>query len=225
MPDLALRTRVAPSSVARVPVGNEFVGLARVFIAMVKQSDLDFNKMAETQIWPPLQARFARRKKTIRPEMVKDIIRLWTKPSNPFVLSCQITDGKSLNIVETRVTGSRYRFDGWNDADWEPGVSITRLSFTTSPVVKLLVTPLAQVSLHALQRRYQRGGTLPRDRAHGRIVSDLEPLARPLAADTTEVECGSGFWCGAIIPCRDDHGRLHQLFAARTFLDGGSRSA
>jgi hypothetical protein len=207
-----LRPASAPK---RVPA--EFIGLARQFRRQVLAADLVVDR-ALALIARQLGYLTGRRR-GFRPGYVPDLGATWTRlvPAG-FSFDREVKrDRGGVMVSELRITGSRWRNDSWRVGadDWEDCVSLTVLAVSTySGKVKVVIRPLAAVSLHALARRYQRGA----GRADADIVHDLHVIADwQDCADS--VAAGTGRWFGGAVPTRDDNQRQAiEVLAVRTFI-------
>jgi hypothetical protein len=203
------------SAPKRVPA--EFIGLARQFRRQVLAVDPEVDR-GLSLIAGQLGCLLGRLR-GFRPGYVPDLGATWSRLV-PAGLSFEreVKRGRDgVMASEVRITGSRWRNDAWHGGadDWEDGVSLTALAVSTySGKVKVVIRPLAAVSLHALARRYQRGA----GRADAAIVRDLQVIADwPDGADS--IAAGNGFWRGASVRATDDNQQAAiDMLAVRTFL-------
>jgi hypothetical protein len=206
--------REAPAAERRVP--SEFVGRARQFRQAVLAADTAI-AAGLPGLLGPLQARL-NRKPTLRPAMVVDLIRRWPEviPDRYCLARNASVDKNALTISEVRIAASHLHNPAWDGQDWEHGISVAKLNSTTGHgQLRLTVTPVASVSLHALARRYQR--SIQRD--HAAVIRDLKALARH--PQSGKVFTDTGCWCGRVVTTRhevDGEPRPLRLLAIRTFI-------
>ena len=190
------------ATVSRVPA--EFTGQARVFRDQVRAVDLAMDA-ALAMITEPLRARLGRHPK-LRNEMVVGTARLYSMLVPPqFRLGAvEATRQRTeFAIVERRIAVSWLRHDEWTDPEHrEPGVSICKfvLAMTDGKLLWRL-HPQANVSLHALARRIERG----HEHDHTALLRDLAALA-DAGEEGGRVATGEGFWFGPpSVPTRVRH--------------------
>ncbi len=204
--------REAPAGERRVP--SEFVGRARQFRQTVLAADTAI-AAGLSGLLQPLQERLSR-KPTLRPARILGFVRRWpgVVPDRWCLARNASIDKNALAITEIRIAASHLRNSAWGGQEWEHGVSIARLEFSTAGgELRLTVTPVASVSLHALARRYQRSPQ--RDDAH--LIRDLKALARQPPAD--RVTTDTGCWHGRVVASRQEvDGAPLPLLAIRTFI-------
>jgi hypothetical protein len=198
--------------------GREFVGLARRFRNAVVSEDA-LIEAAFQRLDGPILARL-RRKPKLRPEQPRAIVRAWvmTLPADfrlgpPLV----VYQRGGFAITETRLTASWITDDAWGHADRECGVGLCTLTFAVRDgALMRLWQPLANVSLHALARRIERGADAQRD--HVALARDLAVLAQ--ANGTGErVDTVDGFWLGSIIQVKDESaGKACRMRSVRTWV-------
>ena len=202
-----------PATVSRVPA--EFTGQARVFRDQVRAVDLAMDA-ALAMITEPLRARLGRHPK-LRNEMVVGTARLYSMLVPPqFRLGAvEATRHRTeFAIVERRIAVSGLRHDEWTDPEHrEPGVSICKFVLAmTNGTLLWRLHPQANVSLHALARRIERG----HERDHAALLRDLAALA-DAGEEGGRVATGEGFWCGHVIDV-DDQGHRIRMRNVRTWL-------
>jgi hypothetical protein len=201
------------ATVSRVPA--EFTGQARVFRDQVRAVDLAMDA-ALAMITEPLRARLGRHPK-LRNEMVAGTARLYSMVVPPqFRLGAvEVTRHRNeFAIVERRIAVSWLRHDEWTDPEHrEPGVSVCRfiLAMTDGKLLWRL-HPQANVSLHALARRIERG----HERDHAALLRDLAVLANA-GEEGERVATGEGSWFGPVIDA-DDQGHRIRMRNVRTWL-------
>jgi hypothetical protein len=201
------------ATVSRVPA--EFTGQARVFRDQVRAADLAM-EAALAMITEPLRARLGRHPK-LRNEMVADTVRLYSMLVPPrFRLGAveATRHHTEFAIIERRIAVSWLRHDEWTDPEHrEPGVSVCRfvLAMTDGKLLWRL-HPQANVSLHALARRIERG----HQRDHGALLRDLAVLA-DAGEEGERVDTHEGSWFGHVIDADDQSHRI-RMRNVRTWL-------
>ena len=200
---------------SRLPM--EFLGEARVFRDAVCRADLRVNS-AVPALAAPLRRRLTR-KSTLRPDGMIDAARAWRDTvSDDFTLDVRTRAHRrdGLCIAELRLTGARWRSTQWIGADNAPGVSLVWLILAAEGgAFNFTVRPAANLLLHALGRRFQRGNgqTVPE------IVRDLKPIGAVLETDAIEIAAPPGRWVGERLTVRDDVGGQNvPMLHVQTFL-------
>jgi len=198
-------------------VPAEHLGQARMFRQSVVVADHRVNVGLST-IAEPLRRRLAR-KPTLRSDQVIDTSRAWAElVSDAFTLGLRINPRKgSLSIIETRVCGGKWRSDGWDEPDWQSGISVIRITLMAEDgCLKTTVQPLANLLLHALARRFERGD----GRTTGTVVRDLKALASGASGCAIAIPVPSGGrWIGERKAVRDEGQQQDvTVFDCKTYL-------
>jgi hypothetical protein len=124
-------------------------------------------------------------------------------------------DRATFSIGETRISCSWINNETWADPDYrEQGLSVCR--FTLSLRDGRLCerwTPLAHISLHALARRYERGGA---DRAA--ILVDLADLTVPDDPSAGQIATADGTWLGDSVQTGVAGGGTARAINVRTWV-------
>jgi hypothetical protein len=117
-------------------------------------------------------------------------------------------------IVERRIAVSWLRHDEWTDPDHrELGLSVCRFVLAmTDGKLFWGWHPQANVSLHALARRIERG----HEHDHAALLRDLAVLA-DASEEGERVDTGEGSWFGPVIDA-DDQGHRIRMRNVRTWL-------
>lgn len=194
----------------------EHRGQARVFRNAVLEADRRVNS-ALPKLAAPLRRRLGR-KPTLRPELLIDASRAWaTEVSDQFTCDLRArADKRELTIAELRACGGRWRTERWDEAEWQPGVSLTWVALRVEDGrLRLIVQPAAHLLMHALARRFERGC----GRTAADVVRDLRALAAVLDDGAEEVAVPGGRWVGERQTARDGAGRSVSLFHCKTFLN------
>jgi hypothetical protein len=197
----------------RIPA--EFLGLARQLRERVQHAD-DAVNAELAHIVAPLQRRLAR-KPALRPDTAIDAARSWQRMTagEQFRLAFDATtdDKQALVITEVRVNGIRLLDHQWNRPEWESGVGIVQVKLTTSCKLKLTVTPLVVLSLHAMGRWFERSGR----RDYCSLLRDIVPLLAATATD--RISANNGDWLGSVTVAHGDQGgRNFVVRSVRTFV-------
>jgi len=125
-------------------------------------------------------------------------------------------DGK-LKLGETRCAASRLRFTAWGGSEPEPAIAILMTAvFSQPPHFAYEQSLIADVGLHALARRYERG----EGRDDDAVLRDLAVLAHGHAAAVAaggefQIPAGGGRWIGSTTLVKDT-----LVLAVRTFVSG-----
>jgi hypothetical protein len=123
-------------------------------------------------------------------------------------------DGK-LRLGETRLAPSRMRFPAWGQAEPELAVAILMTAvFSQPPHFAYEQSLIADVGLHALARRIERG----EGRDDDSVLADLAVLAHGHATAVApggefQIPAGGGRWIGSTTVVRDT-----LVLAVRTFV-------
>jgi hypothetical protein len=119
---------------------------------------------------------------------------------------------RKLRLAELRAYPIRMRFAAWDGADeLAPALRMT-LVVCAPPRFRCENMLLADVGLHALARRYERGA----DRSDAAVLRDLVPLARSAATVNGEFAiptADNGCWIGRVTRVRGA-----SVLAVRTFV-------
>jgi len=199
------------------PVPVEFLGAARRFRERILAVDALAIDAMEV-ILAPVRRRLEK-KRNLRSAMVIDTAREWReKVPAEFRLSLDVIYREhSVAITEVRISSSRTKHIAWGGTG-EPGISIARVELAAGNGRLTVDTrPLASISLHALARRYQRGGC---DEAA--ISRDLRDIVAVGVTGSDDVRCRTGLWAGPVIAVRDGHdpgGRIIRMRDVRTYVD------
>ena len=196
---------------------SQFLGEARAFRNMVCAADRRVNA-ATTAVCRPILKRFATRPQ-LRPGAMIDVTRAWRDTvSDDFTLDVQVRAHrqKGLSIAELRVAGVRWTDLSWTNAEAAPGISLVLMLLSTeNSQFTFTVSPVCNLLLHALARRFQRGDG--RDAAA--ILRDLRPLGAAIETTETEVPVSGGRWAGERVTARDNvNGVTVPLLHVLTFL-------
>lgn len=211
----------APRAAAAGAVGSvpmEFIGKARALRARIERDQDRFEAEAERIIYP-LRPRPAWPAPTRRDYLaaVGGEYRLLHSPCR---LECitKIDGGGRLVLFELRAAASRMTFAGWGEAN-EPSIRASLYVLKTPPFEERQGA-LAEVGLHAIARRFERGRP-DDDRA---VLKDLVALAWGFAdaasgeASTTEFAIPApsrGRWIGALAALDSES---EPVMAVRTFV-------
>jgi hypothetical protein len=174
-----------------VPV--EFVGLARVFRSQVKLVDVK-----------------------LRREMIAGAEQLYrtTIPQEFRIGAVEAAKNRTeFAISEMRIAISRLRHDKWDEDHEEPGLSLCRFTVVVMDgKLHLRWLPLANISLHALARRIERG----HEHDHATLVRGLAVLT-DAGEEGERVNTPGGFWLGGTVDA-DGTGHAVRLRNVRTWL-------
>jgi hypothetical protein len=168
------------------------------------------------QITTPLRLRL-RRHPSLRLEQVAAVARNY-----PLLIPAQYRIGLveaarhkvTFGISELRVTSSRLTNGNWDTPEPEPGLSVCRFHFIVrNGKMTERWLPVANVSLHGLARRIERG----RDRSPEAVLADIEVLATASGGEV-ETPRSEGCWLGEVVTARID-GRPVELMNVRTWIN------
>jgi hypothetical protein len=198
-----------PAIAAGTPVPVEYVGRARALREMIAKEQQRYAAAVE-KIIKPMQPRPAWPAPTA-PRYLRRMAREFSKLKSP----CRIIpdaeyDGEELVISDLVATASSVAFDGWVEA--EPSLRLT-LHILRTPPYEYGSVAVAEIGLHALARRYQRG----RPATDGAVLRDLRPFlgAFRRAIETSDAEfriaTGAGAWFAQLSADRS-------TIVARTFI-------
>jgi hypothetical protein len=143
-----------------------------------------------------------------------------------FALKIDLTSDDRLSLTEFRAVAGKMKMSAWGDnADSELAVGVLMIEVTFDPKRDLSIrrTPLGDVCLHGLARRFERG----LDRSDEAILRDVFSLAqhfgRGLAADggrDFEIPAaGGGAWIGELTLYE-----RRPFLAVRTYVSGAGSS-
>ncbi|MBW4091914.1 MAG: hypothetical protein HIU82_12530 [Proteobacteria bacterium] len=196
----------------------QFLGEARAFRDAVCASDRRVNA-ATTAVCRPIIRRFTTRPQ-LRPGAMIDVTRAWRDTvTDDFTLDTQVRahPKKGLSIAELRLASARWKNTEWGGAESAPGVSLVLMLLSTeNDRLTFTVTPVANLLLHALGRRFQRGDG--HDTAA--ILRDLRPLGAVIETSDVEIPVSAGRWVGERVTVRDDvENRNVPMLHVQTFLN------
>jgi hypothetical protein len=204
----------------RIPA--EFLGMARQLRRDVQVADAIFN-VAVPKITDALRDRLRVRRPTSKSmsQMARDVVTSWhaTIPSRFRLEFDSAASARSVEVVEARVGGSRWSTYGLFEDERGISVNIVVLR-TVARDVSVVIHPVANVSLHALARRFQRG----ENSSVEAVLRDLGALAEPPAGSVDAVATSDGVWLGEITDANDtgQPGRTVRLRSVRSFVGGES---
>jgi hypothetical protein len=206
---------VAPSPGARVPV--EYVGLARRFRDRLAAPAAEARAgIAEIE----LLLRVANPRPGFRTppaaQLAREVVRRWrVLPEFGTLETHASAVGRHLRLAELRVVPAKMRFESW-EGDAELALALT-MTLVKGALPRIVVERrlIADLGLHGLARRYERGT----DRADEAVLVDLAALAPAWRAATERggdfaIPAGSGRWIGSTTLVRDA-----PVLAVRTFVD------
>lgn len=127
---------------------------------------------------------------------------------------------RGLYISELRVADCLHFFDYWDPSHREKGLEVVRITMTAADrEFKLDSDPKANLSIHALARRYQRGWGDSDDA----VLADIAELATHdelLKDHKFSLPLQVGSWVGERVLSRTSDGKEYRSLAVRTFLLG-----
>jgi hypothetical protein len=207
------------------PVPAEALGQARLFRERVLAEDLIAHD-AMSAVLVPLRACITK-KQRLRPVMITQAVRDWDEwvPTG-FLLARELPATKekhwwrgrprnTLKISQLRVSASYVTHAAWPDDTKEPGLTLARLTLTAGDGrLTADQRPLATVSMHALARRFERGGG---DEAA--ILRDLASIVDFGVTAGDDVRCATGLWVGRVLAANDvEATRVVRLRHIRSYL-------
>jgi hypothetical protein len=182
----------------------EFVEKAKALRALIKRSTPAFEKAVEGTL------------RTLRPrpawpepgrgEWYKNFVARYRAIRSPCRLDfvARVEPDGALVMNELRVTATTIKREDWGDGD-EGALSVQMVAVSTHPF-RIQQSLIADIGLHALARRYQRGWTAD----DGSVLIDLAPLgigwAKTVKAGGTfrvAAPLGQGEWIGVVSEVRD----------------------
>ena len=146
--------------------------------------------------------------------MLLDTAHAWSAMPTRYRLTLDGSAGSKcrLSITEWRLAATSSNNTEWIQPEWEDGVAIVKVTFTTTGNSFVLSTaPHSVVSRHALARWYERSGK----RDDPSLVADITALLTTNEPD--RVRCHSGTWLASVIIAHG-HGRAFRLRDVRTFI-------
>jgi hypothetical protein len=178
-----------------VPV--EFIGLARDLIRRVDRTDTKVVTVLAVCSLPLIGRK--NRRQTLRSECLAEAARHWRMEMPAFgrLRAPQIDLGpKHLKIEELRTIAATTQWKEWPRLE-EPGLSLDGVRILADDRdIDCRMSGLVNVSMHALGRRYERGG----DRCDDAVMADLHVLAlardemiRQLIKSEFKISAGAGF--------------------------------
>jgi hypothetical protein len=204
----------------RVPV--EYIGLARDLIRRVDRQD-DKVRAVLCVCSLPLIGR-KRRRQTLRSENLAEAARHWRMEMPVFGRLGEQRLGlgpKHLHLEQIRLVAASKQRQEWNRS--EDGLSLSRVVIRADDHhIDTRISVLVNVSMHALGRRYERGGA----RTDDTVMADLQALTtaypdtirRPLDSEF-KISAGSGFWIGTTEMVRNQGGYRIPIMSTRTFVE------
>jgi len=208
---------------SQVPV--EFVGLARQFRREADREEAA-NTAALTPIIGPINRRLRRYpKRQLRDGDFRRLADAWESLPRDYRLAFRAnTDprGRRGLILDVRVHAITMLSDQWEPDATEPSIALTTHCLEVPLVRKPAAQTIASISLHALARRYERGG----DRSHHLILDDLRSIVRANVNDEEahptdqpfRIQTPRGIWVGTTTGVELSNGKPTVQFVVRTFL-------
>jgi hypothetical protein len=211
-------------------VPAEFVGLARQFIRDARVQGAEKAKQLNRLLDPAFERLVRHPDRAMRDGQLRALAKAWEALASPFRVAFETgidRRGRKGFITEVTACPASLEFvDEWN----EQALSLLVFRFE-APATKLFAKPgdrrshamwmMATIGLHALARRYQRGG----DRSHAAIVRDLSALTNAAHRDYAtgkpfRIEAGRGAWSGLVdgVTLTDHEESSTIQFVVRTFL-------
>jgi hypothetical protein len=200
-------------------VPRQFLGLARDLIRRVDAASVCYaDKLA---VLKTLNTRM-KRHRLLRPESIIDFRRAWREKAS-FRLDFQdLSTDKYLRLMEMWLMTDRIA-----RSDWQPGTDtvalvVSRFQIRVDKVLqRWAIDAPVTISLHALGRCYERGGST----TEARVTDDLRRLAEaagslPAPDDRgfVRVPNGIGVWVCELGLTVSDTGKKGTTLVARTFL-------
>jgi hypothetical protein len=199
-------------------VSPEFLARARHLRALIVKATPPFEEACERAL-RPLVPRPAWPEPAGRGDYYKGIVARYRHIRSPcrLDLGSRIEPSGSLVLSELQVCASTIKRPDWGSGD-EAALSVVMVAAKTHPF-RIERSLIADIGLHALSRRYQRGWTAD-DRA---VLLDLAPLGSRWAAAVkaggefrVAAPLGQGEWVGAVSAVAD---RPLPVLLVRTFVD------
>jgi hypothetical protein len=196
----------------RVP--PEFMARARGLRTLIERSTDEFETLVD-RVLRPLQPRPGWPEPG-RGNWYKGLVARYRAIKSPcrLDLSTTIEPDGSLTMLETTAVASRIARPDW-ESD-EPAISVEARAVGSHPF-RVERSLLADVGLHALARRYQRGWAID----DGSVLLDLTPLGYRWASTVKaggefriDAPQGDGEWLGTVT---EVEGRLLPVLMVRTF--------
>lgn len=195
-------------------VGMEYIGLARVLRAKIA---VDYGR-AELLIRELLRPLQPRRRFTPVPThaLMREVKARWidVPPLSRLSVLADFTDGK-LRLGETRLAPAMMKFAAWGATEPEPAIAVLAIAVICQPPKKFATERvlLADVGLHALARRFERGNC-----DDDAVLCDLAELAHGYRSAVAgggdfAIEAGGGRWIGAVTTVKGA-----PVLAVRTFV-------
>ena len=131
---------------------------------------------ATREVFAPLKARVQRGRRTYRYETVIEAIRdreTFVPRDGRLNVDCQL-ERKSLRLVETRLTGSEYSKDEWQDEHVGALLISDLIMEASKERTKLYAEIVGLVTFHCLSRWYERTS----DQGEPVLMNDLLAMAR-----------------------------------------------
>jgi hypothetical protein len=176
-------------------VPGEFIGLGRQFRNVVHAEDRAIDAAVDVII-APLRERL-RKHPRLRAETPLGVVRQWAQsvPSIFRIGHPRVAHHKTEFVIrEHRILSSWLHNDEWNNDERERGVSVCEVTFGVRKR-KLIArwSPIANISLHALARWFQRSGL----RDHAALIEALAVLVET-DESSDRVPTSGGFWRGGV---------------------------
>lgn len=202
------------SASGRVPA--EYIGLGRALREKIRRAQVTEEAEIEALLWP------LRPRPAWTPPGAVKWLRDLAERYRALQHACRLrvvvgVENRRLRLADLRVRASRMQFPGWGDDAGEPAISITLRTLVTRPY-REEATLLADIGLHGLARRFERGW--PNDDRS--VLADLRVLAAAfrlvIKADDPEFRIltpSGGAWIGRVTTVGGD-----KALAVRTFVDG-----
>jgi len=212
-------------------VPRQFVGQARLLLQRM-QAEEDAHMEAVKPSLGDLFNRLIRHpERRLREGQFRALATAWKAAPQRYRLQfCASVEprGRWGTVTEVRVGSTKVHKLAWEPGNFEHGACLHSLDLAlpskrlTAPTLRY--TPVCHVGLHALARRYERGGDAP----DAVLVAEMRLMAQGFlgackeadARDTLQIDTKGGRWSGDFAnmeyPDTDD---VDLVFFVRTFLD------
>jgi len=201
-------------------VTPEAKGWVRTVFNDIRTQEKAYLDAIERDIMPRLRARM-RIKRSLRPEHVIEVMRAFQTLRHPYRLTLDTTSPRKghVLVINTLLGAASEYFRHWRTDQWEHTVSIDRIIIgTTEGRLRIKTESIADVSLHALARFYERARrrTVPDLLASLKVVSQAD-------LEETETQCEQGVWIGGLTYVTEDKQPISYIRSIRTFIGADQR--
>jgi hypothetical protein len=219
------------NAIPKTLVSREHLGQARLLLNRMRAEEHATDQVVKAAIAPVFDRLIKHPERRLRDGTFRAAVAGWQAAPNAFRLQFHSKvepRGRWGHASEVRLGTTRVKRNIWAEGDWEMGTTIGYLEFTcpAKPLLlpRLHYRPVCNISIHALARRYERGGPV----TDADLVAEMRGLGESFFGacdeaeidDTLRVTVTAGVWSGdfSLLEDPDDEAADRLVLFVRTFL-------